>query len=135
MGKNIILIKYLPDVETEEQDLVLYNQFFTEEEMDNDWPSFIYENDGSRWGEGDPIKIEDLQNHLEEIKNSGASHVEIMHHEDHHCYIFTPSFIRKATEEEIKAEEDRVKEGLKMKRLERIKNMKEEIQRMEKELE
>lgn len=134
MGENVILVKYFPYVETEEQDLELYNQFFTDEEMENNHPDFIYENERSYWSDGDPIKIEDLQKYLEELKNSGASHVEIMHHTDHHSYILSPSFIRKATKEEIKAEKDRINEELKRKKLQNIKAMQEEIQRLEKDL-
>jgi hypothetical protein len=135
MKQNVIYIKYLREVETEELDLELYNPFFTDEEMENDYPSFIYENhDVGGWSEEDPIKIEDLQNLLEEIKNSGASHVEIMHHTDHHSYVLTPSIIRKATEEEIKENEERKKGGIKKRKMEHIENMKNEIKRLEEEV-
>lgn len=134
MKENVILQEYFDSVETEEQDLELYNQFFTDEEMEYDYPSFIYVNDHNPWSEGDPILIEDLQKHLDDAKKLGATHVELMHHTDHHSYVITPCLIRKATKEEIEAETKRNEESIKEKKREHIKNLQREIERLENEI-
>lgn len=134
MKKNVIHVKYFKDIETEEQDLELYNQFFTDAEMEYDYPSFIYAGEESRWSEGDPIKIDDMIEILQKIKAGNATHVEMSHNTDHHSYTLSPCEIRLATKEEIEAEKIRLDNTLKSQKEDRIKKMKNEIEKLENEI-
>lgn len=72
----------------------------------------IHKTDSSHMNIDDAIKT------LNEIKESGATHVEIDYHCDHDSYIFVGSEIRIATEEEIK-EYDEFQKARKKQELER----------------
>ena len=131
MGKNVILKSYLGEIETEEQDLVLWNDFFTDEEMENDYPQTIYAGDNGNYsGECAPIKIDEMIETLKSMKSDGANYVEIGYHTDHYSYLINALHIRKATPEEIKKNEEEEKEYLKSKIEKKINDFEEEIKKL-----
>jgi hypothetical protein len=103
MKNDYILIKYLKEIETE--DGAYYNDLDEIAESDNPY-SIVKEKRGSSWsGSSTPIRLEKLESIIKELKKLGATHVEIMYHEDHCSYVFNGVNIRKPTEEEINSYE------------------------------
>ncbi len=134
MDKNIILKSYLGEIETEEQDLVLYNDFFTEEEMEHDHPEILIHGDtGNYSDECAPIKIDEMIETLQSFKSDGANYVEIGYHTDHFSYLLNAIKIRKATEEEIKEEEARKGVEEFFEKQQRIQELKKELEELEEE--
>lgn len=134
MKDNVLYVKYLKNLETEEQDLELCNQFFTEEELENDYPAFIYDDGSIDYSEGDPMKIDELIEILQGLKKQDATHVEILHHQDHHSYILNSCNIRKATPDEIEKQKEAVRQkDIEFKRA-KIKVMETEIKKLENEV-
>ena len=132
MGKNVILKSYLGEIETEEQDLVLWNDFFTEEEMENDYPDTLIQGDTGHYsGECAPIKIDEMIETLQSFKSDGANYVEIGYHVDHFAYLLNAIKIRKATEEEIKEEKDRMKEAKLYEKELHIEKLRKELEKLE----
>ena len=131
MGKNVILKSYLGEIETEEQDLVLWNDFFTDEEMENDYPQTIYAGDNGNYsGECAPIKIDEMIETLQSMKSDGANYVEIGYHTDHYSYLINALHIRKATPEEIAKSEQDEKESIRFHAEEKIKKYEAEIKKL-----
>ncbi len=134
MGKNVIIKSYLRKIETEEQDLVLWNDFFTEEEMEHDYPEIFVLDDTSYYLDRSyPIKIDDLIETLQSMKSDHASHVEIIYHQDHYSYIINAVKIWKATEEELKEREARKGREKLLERQQRIGELQKELKELEEE--
>lgn len=132
MKKNILHYKYIQEIESDE--LHIYCKFFTEDEMDEDYPQTIREGD-SRWGgECAPIKINEVIKILNDMKEKGATHVEIDYHVDHRSYIFNGVEIRKATEKECSDTLKKLKEIQQQKKKEQIEKYKREIDKLENEI-
>lgn len=99
MKNDYILIKYLKEIETE--DGIYYDDLSKIAESDNPY-SIVEKKRGNTWsGSSNPINLDKAESIIKELKKLGASHVEIMYHEDHDSYVFNGVEIRKPTEEEI----------------------------------
>jgi hypothetical protein len=88
IGENRLKLVYLKEIETEELDFVLYDEIFGKDWEDRE-RDIVEKKKGMSWG-GDaiPISLHMLKNHIEQIEKTGATHVEIMYHQDHHSYVF-----------------------------------------------
>ena len=104
--KNFVTEKYLTELEESELDMSNLDKVFggdkwSEEGYDTIRISrneqFSYE------GEAEPISIELLEKVIAKIKKTGATHMEIVNHGDHHGYVFLGLEIRKSTAEEIES--------------------------------
>ena len=134
--KNLTIFKsYLGEIETEEQDLVLYNDIFTDEELEENHPDTIETEDFGTWsGESTPIKIDEVIETLKSFKSDGANYVEIYHHGDHYTYIFNALSIRKATPEEIEKNEEDQKKAREFHIKEKIRKYEAEINKLSNEI-
>ena len=84
---------------------------------------FIVEGDSNGYADAYPIKIEEVIQELVNMKDAGATHVEIGYHCDHIGYIFEGYKIKSMTSEEVedvenkkKAEEEKQKKITELKR-------------------
>jgi len=95
-----LLTKYTKEVELSEIDFDLY-----EEALGKNWEDDkveITKTAGGSWeGESYPININKVINILNELKEKGSSHVEIMYHCDHIGYVFNGAEIRRANDTEV----------------------------------
>lgn len=104
--ENYIITKYTEEIELSELDLELDCDILGSDEFDDKEHIVIEKgNIYSYAGESTPIKIDTIINTLEKLRDGGANYVEIMHHCDHHGYIFNGANITKATAEEINEHE------------------------------
>lgn len=135
MKKLTIIKSYLGEIETEEQDFLLYNKIFTKEELEDDYPETIVNGDFSGWSEeSHPIEINELIETLESFKSDGANYVEIGYHCDHLSYIFNALKIRRATEEEIAKDAEDLKNSGLFEKQEKISELKKELKKLENEV-
>ena len=135
MKKLIILKSYLGEIETEEQDYLLYNKIFSEEELEDDYPEIIIQGDSGSWSEeSHPMEIDYLIETLESFKSDGANYVEIMYHCDHLTYLLNAVRIRRATEEEMEKDAEELRNLEVLENKERIQKLQEEIQKLENEI-
>ena len=113
MSQNTIRmhLSYLKEIETEELDLVLKDKIFGEywENSEQESDIVVYDNKSSWLGMGTPMLIDDMLKILKSLKKEGCNFIEIMHHVDHHSYVFNGVIIRKSTEEENKKEIEKEK--------------------------
>ena len=130
--KNMIIQKFLGREETE--DLMLNYLFYTEEEIDKNYPEWVSQGGDPRSGNNTPMPIDDALRIIQEMKDKGANFIEIDYHCDHITYLFSGFEIRKATEEEIKEEQKRLDDIEKSNRLKRLNELKEEIEKINNEV-
>lgn len=91
-----VKLKEITDNEMTEIDFDLQDEFgFSYETHDN----FVIDYEGNY--ENYPIKIERLIDHLNSIKDNGATHVSIDYHVDHIGYIINGFDIRLMTTDEV----------------------------------
>ncbi len=97
-------LSYLKEIETEELDMVIYDEILGERWEDDNRKSdiIIGQKDKSWTKEGEPISIKMIRDILDDIEKAGATYVEIMHHSDHHSYVFNGVKIEQASEDECK---------------------------------
>ena len=112
-----------------------WDEFFTEEEADDDYPETI-EVDMPQWGGADasPIKIEEMQEMIQTLKDKGCTHVEIDYHCDHLEYEVYGYQMRKATEKEVQDETNKRKESIKEENSKKIKQLQWKIKKLEDEI-
>jgi hypothetical protein len=126
MEKIYLIKELIEDTGFSELDFVLEDDFGIDTEMS------CYDIIENKRGRADayPIKIDDMIKKLEDLKQKGASYVEIDYHCDHIGYDISGFFIRKSTEEEskefIKIEMDEIE------KINRIKALQDEIKKIEK---
>ena len=130
--KNMIIQKFLGREETE--DLMLNYLFYTEEEIDKNYPEWVSQGGDSWRSQNTPMPIDDALRIIQEMKDKGANFIEIDYHCDHITYLFSGFEIRKATEEEIKEEQKKVDDIEKSNRLKRLNELKEEIEKINNEV-
>lgn len=130
--KNMIIKKFLSFEETE--DLMLNYLFYTEEEIDENYPEWI-EQGGDRWsGINTPMPIDDALRIIQEMKDKGANFIEIDFHCDHITYLFSGFEIRKATKKEIEKENELRKEANDLLKKKKIQDLKDEIEKLNNEI-
>jgi len=96
-----ITVTSLHHTEESELDFALHSEFgFTSEHSDNDYEFHTIEKNSPSLV-ADELKIETLENLIEDFKKRGATHIRILTHEDHHGYEFEAVKIELSTPEEI----------------------------------
>lgn len=105
-----ILKTYVFEEETDELDFVLDSDLGVDE--DEEWKiSDAPIPKGIHWnGSADPIKIERIRGLLDMAERDGATHVEIMHHEDHHSYVVTGLKFKRLNPKEVGKIEDALRQ-------------------------
>lgn len=96
----------IKDYELSELDLVLNDEFKTEEESDDDDISLEEIRKDYGEAEGEAVRIDFLISELQELIKLGATHVELENHYGHNGYIVSAYNIRLATETEIEEHEN-----------------------------
>ena len=86
--------------ELSEIDFQLKEEFGFDYEKHDD---FIVEGDSNDYADAYPIKIEEVIQELTNMKDAGATHVEIGYHCDHIGYIFEGYEIKSMTSAEVKS--------------------------------
>jgi hypothetical protein len=129
--KHAIIHKFIEWVKSDE--LYGWDEFFTSDEADEEYPTYI-EIDRPRFGggEGIPIRIDDVIEILNGLKEKGATHVQMDWHCDHLEYEFYGLEVRKATEKEMEEESERLHEENKKEADKRIAAYEEEIEKLKK---
>ena len=111
--------------EISELDFKLYDEFG----FDNEDGNFIIEGDYAGYTDAYPIKIDDLIQELNLMKNAGSTHAEIGYHCDHIGYIFEGYRIEPMTTSEVEAIKN-IK-AKKDKKLQEIADLKQRIKELE----
>jgi len=102
-----ITITALKHIEESELDFVLHDEFgFTSKHSDEDFEFHTIEKNSSKLRTSDDLKIETLENLIEDFKRLGATHIRILTHEDHYGYEFEAMKIELSTPEEIEKYEN-----------------------------
>ena len=115
------------------EDLYTWDELFTEEETDEEFPEEILVN--AEYGsDARPINIDELQKLIDELKEKGCTHVEIDYHCDHLNYDLYGYEIRRATKEELEAETKKEEESIKKRKEKEIENLKNKIKDLENEV-
>lgn len=131
--KHAIYKRFIESVYSEE--IYGWEEFFTDDEVDDEYPETILGIGTDRYGsEASPIRIDEVEKLLAELKEKGCSHVEIDWHCDHLNYELHGYEIRKATREELDNKEEENSDTAKRKREEQIKNLKNQIKELENEI-
>lgn len=95
---------YLKEIETQELDFVVCDEVLGkgwEDKDENRKRDIIIGLKGKNWArEGEPISIKMVRDILNKLEKAGATYVEIMHHSDHHSYVFNGLKIEQASEDE-----------------------------------
>jgi hypothetical protein len=100
---TITALKY---IEKSELDFVLHDEFgFTSKHSDEDFEFHTIEKNPPSLV-ADELKIETLENLIEDFKRLGATHIRILTHEDHHGYEFEALKIELSTPQEIEKYEN-----------------------------
>lgn len=125
MSKIYIKKELISDESIGEIDFDLHEEFgFSYDEHEE----FIELTDGRHGGpDAYPIKIDEMIKLLQQMKENGATHVELEYHCDHIGYDVAGYRIRKATVEEIAEhiKEEKAKRAKEQKRLDLLKQLKE----------
>ena len=111
--------------ELSEIDFQLKEEFGFDYEKHDD---FIVEGDSNDYADAYPIKIEEVIQELANMKDAGATHVEIGYHCDHIGYIFEGYKIKSMTGEEVENVENEKKAEEKK---QKIAELKRQIQMLE----
>jgi len=111
--------------EISELDFKLYDEFG----FDNEEGNFIIEGDSNGYADAYPIKIEEVIQELVNMKDAGATHIEIGYHCDHIGYIFEGYKIKSMTSEEVEDVENKKK--AKEEKQKKIAELKRQIQMLE----
>jgi len=90
---------------------------------------FIVEGDSNGYADAYPIKIEEVIQELVNMKNAGATHVEIEYHCDHIGYIFEGYKIKSMTSKEVESVENEKK--IEEEKQKKITELKRQIQMLE----
>lgn len=97
--KNIYITKSLIKNDSfGELDFVLYDEFGFDYEIYDD---FVTIEKGQGQADGFPVKIDQMIEKLQQMKNEGATHVEISYHCDHFDYEISGYKIETSSQEDI----------------------------------
>jgi len=132
ISKNVLLQRYVGQKESE--DIMIHYEFYSEEEVDEDYPHTIVVSDTHYCGENSPLQIDEALRIIQGMKEKGATHIEIDYHVDHGSYIFNGVELRKATDEEIAKETVEMSEIFNTEMKEKIEDYKRKIEILENEL-
>lgn len=102
---------YLGEIEISELDLVNEDNIFGINPEGHDCFEITRapESRSYYYNEAQEIEIDLLIRTLHEFKQKGANYVEMLHHPDHHGYVFNFLIMREATQEEIDAHNQKIK--------------------------
>ncbi len=100
---------YKKEIETQELDFVVYDEVFGKKWDDSDREQDIISGKQNKnWaGESNPISIKMVRDFLDKLEKAGSTYVEIMHHSDHHSYVFNGLTIVEATQKECQQEKEK----------------------------
>jgi hypothetical protein len=127
MGNIYVTKTIIKNESIEELDFVLYDEFgFDYENTDQ----FIEIQSKHGYANADPIKIDELISILQELKNNGATHIEIEANCDHHGYDMTSYKIELSSDDDIKEYEE--KRNLEIQKRNKIKELQEQIKTLSK---
>lgn len=133
-----IIYTYQKSKETEELDFEVYDYLkLNDDDLEDLGHEIRMVPEDERYssaGESNPIEIERLISQLKTFKKKGSTHVEMIHHGDHHSYIFNPVNIRLATDKEIKDAADTRRSIDIERKSNKIDQLKKELDKLEKEL-
>lgn len=95
--------RYIKEVDITEIDIVNQDQILgPDPECERDHERITIPNKKASWaGEAEPVEIGKMIDTLTRLRDLGSTHVEIMHHEDHHGYYVNGLEMRKSTPEEL----------------------------------
>lgn len=95
---------YLKEIEESELDFINQDAILGHNEDGHDFEWIITTKEDAYWyNESQEIEIDLVIETLKELKKDGANYVEIIHHGDHHGYIFNGLHMGIPTKEEIGA--------------------------------
>jgi len=122
MKRNLFIREYKVQKEVSELDFELYDLLFPKwSENDEEHPEPIDKVGKFYWtGESAPMQIDEVIKVLNQFKQKGCNHVEIMYHTDHIGYVFSGVDIHVASEEEIKAYDESCKNEIEEERKNKI---------------
>lgn len=116
MNNYWIKKEYVEEVERDDVDDIAINKL-----LPGDWYEESYgthtTNKQSYSGVSDAMNIDDMFSVLNNLKEKGSTHIEVMYHIDHRGYVFNGLIMQRATEEEIQNFENEIKEKSKNKTL------------------
>jgi hypothetical protein len=101
MDKVFITKTLIKNDNQSELDFVLQNEFDFDYDKNSDFVEILTKNFRAYHADGDPIRIDDMIKVLQNLKDSGSTHVQIETHHDHHGYDISGFEIRLSTQEEI----------------------------------
>lgn len=130
-----ILTHYKKEIEHSELDFTVRERFLGNQENEDWWDYIsITKSENNFWsGESTEMDIDLAISTLQELKGAGCNFVEIMHHGDHHGYVFVGADIRLATDKEIADFEKKVEDHGKKQKDEEIKNLEKKLKELKDE--
>lgn len=94
-------------IDLTELDFIVQDELMGENPDGHDYDHICVDTERSYWKDGDHCSIDMFMEKLQELKDAGATHVQVCQHCDHHGYYLTGSILEVASKEE--AHELRVK--------------------------
>lgn len=125
---------YLKEIEVSELDLENVDNILGVNEDGHNY-NYITNIDYNKhyWaGETQEIEIDKLIETVTKLKKSGANYVEILHHGDHHGYVFYGIEMRNATKEEVAKHLDDDKKSILIAKENKIKELEKELEKLKK---
>jgi hypothetical protein len=134
----LIVAKYLKEEQLTELDLELYDWLEEKhdakgrlEDSDKDyWPQRLDE-DGGWEGDAEPIPIEKLEKLCADMRKLGATHIEMMQHNDHNGYHAFGVHISIGTADQAKQFAELKAKKVKKDKDKRIKQLRDELRNLE----
>lgn len=108
--KNTIIFEHIEKIITDEVDFERYIDILGKKDMDEayeEWGPIEIDNGTEYYNQ--PVKIDEVIKILNDLKAKGANYVGIDFNIDHPDYTFDGLKVRRATEEDIKKEEEKEK--------------------------
>lgn len=130
MDKVFITKTLIKNDNQSELDFVLQNEFDFDYDKNSDFVEILIKNFRSYHADGDPIRIDSMISVLQNLKDSGATHVQIETHHDHHGYDISGFEIRLSTQEEISEHENKLK--IRNEKIIKIKDLENQIELIKK---
>lgn len=131
--ENNILRRYVGEKETEDcLNYAPFYKFFGNNSEPGDY--ITKKNNYSYNCESSAIQIEEVYNICSELTKKGATHIEIVYHEDHDGYIFNGVELKKATKEDIERHNSKLEILSKKSLLKKKESLKKEIQKIDNKL-
>lgn len=129
-----ITIIYKEETSDSELDCLLLDEILGKDWCDKSetHKTIVINNLEADWqGQAEPISINRIIAHLEDLKNKGCNHVEIMNHSDHRGYEICGLDIHRSTDEEVKNDEERIEKTEKRRREKKMETLKAELKKLE----